>query len=126
MDRRILELFMQENHAWDDLITRQRSEIPVLEGTLTRIMRDKKNLDEQVVSTLNVLKKEIVEQGDRMEDIKASLAEQQTYLEKEKRGEPFPVQTLMSQNILRERIRNVERKFLDLKCDYMSYLASAL
>ncbi len=126
MNTKILELFMQENHAWDDLITRQSREVPVLESTLSKIMTDKKNLDQQIVSTLNVLKNEIAEQGNQMAAIRESLAEQQTYLEKEKRGEHMPVPTLMSQNILRERIRNVERRFLDLKCNYMSYIASAL
>ena len=126
MNGRILELFMKENDAWDDLINRHSKEIPDLENMITAIFDKKKHVDEEIISNVNVLKNEIREQGVHMISIREALAEQQTYLADEKRRVPFPVKTLMSQNALRERIRTVEKKFLDLKCNYLNYIASAL
>ncbi|MFN5421922.1 MAG: hypothetical protein ACK5AO_01535 [bacterium] len=126
MNGRILELFMKENDAWDDLINRHSKEIPDLENMINAIFDKKKYVDEEVISNVNVLKNEFREQGNHMISIREALAEQQTYLADEKRREPFPVKTLMSQNALRERIRTVEKKFLDLKCNYLNYVASAL
>jgi hypothetical protein len=126
MDGKILDLFMRENDAWDDLITRHSKEIPDLENMISNIVDRTKHLDEEIISNVNVLKNEIKEQGNHMILIKEALAQQQTYLADEKRKEPFPVKTLMSQNALRERIRSVEKKFLDLKCNYLNYVASAL
>lgn len=126
MDRKIVELFMQENHAWDDMISRHSKEIPDLENMLTAIVAGKKNIAEEVVSNVTALKNEMKEQGCKLEEIRQALAKQQIYLEKERRGEPCPVQTLMSQNVLREGIRTVEKTFLDLKCNYLSYLANAI
>jgi hypothetical protein len=126
MDGKILDLFMRENDAWDDLITRHSKEIPDLENMISNIVDRTKHLDEEIISSVNVLKSEIREQGNHMISIKEALAQQQTYLADEKRRNPYPVKTLMTQNALRERIRNVEKKFLDLKCNYLNYVASAL
>lgn len=117
---------MQENNAWDDMINRHRKEIPDLEKMLTSIVESKKNIAEEVVSNVSALKNEMIQQGNKLEEIREALAQQQIYLEKEKKGDPCPVQTLMSQNILREGIRIVEKRFLDLKCNYLSYLANVL
>ncbi len=117
---------MQENNAWDDMINRQRKEIPGLEKMLTSIVDRKKNIAEEVVSNVLALKNEMIQQGNKLEEIREALAQQQIYLEKEKKGDPCPVQTLMSQNILREGVRMVEKRFLDLKCSYLSYLSNVL
>ncbi len=126
MDGKILELFMKENDAWDDLITRQKKEIPDLENMISLILEGKKNLDEEVVSNVSLLKHEMHAQESCMADIKDELAKQQHFLASEKRGNAYPVHTLMSQNALRERIRSAERQFLDLKCNYLNYLANTL
>ncbi|MFZ9687476.1 MAG: hypothetical protein ACO3AW_05875 [Chitinophagaceae bacterium] len=126
MDGRILEMFMKENDAWDDMITRQKKEIPDLENMLTSTMKLKKQIDDETASSLNHLKKEMHNQQDFMDEIKHELAKQQRYLANEKKVKDFPINSLLMQNALRERIRIVEKKFLDLKCNYLNYLASSL
>lgn len=42
MNGRILELFMKENDAWDDMITRQKKEIPNLQRMISSIFEGKK------------------------------------------------------------------------------------
>lgn len=126
MDGKILELFMKENDAWDDMITRQKREIPDLENMLSAAMKYKKQTNEETATSFQQLKKEMHNQQDFMDEIKHELAKQQRYLANEKKVKDFPINSLLMQNALRERIRIVEKNFLDLKCNYLNYLASSL
>lgn len=126
MDGRILDLIMKENDAWDDLITRQKKEIPNLENMLSSIFESKKNKDEETKASVSLLKHELHAQEDNMSEIKMELAKQQQILANERNSISFSVHTLLSQNALRERIRNAERQFLDIKGNYFNYLASAM
>jgi hypothetical protein len=128
MDTRIVDLFIKENDAWDDMITRQKSEIPTLEKMLSDIVREKKNIGEDTMANVRFLKKEMHTQQEHMGALKEELAKQQHYLVKEKKtdGDTFAINTVSSQNILRERIRSVERTFIELKCNFLNYMATIL
>ena len=128
MDNRIIDLFMKENDAWDDMITRQSREIPTLERTLSEIFKDNKRVGSDTMANVSILRMEMQSQERQMVELKNDLARQQTLLAREKRsdGDPFAIQTVNSQNILRERIKKVERTFLDLKCNFLNYLATIL
>jgi mevalonate kinase len=117
---------MKENDAWDDMITRQKREIPDLENMLSAAMKYKKQMNEETATSFQHLKKEMHNQQDFMDEIKHELAKQQRYLANEKKVKDFPINSLLMQNALRERIRIVEKNFLDLKCNYLNYLASSL
>ena len=127
MNGRILELFMKENEAWDDMITRQSKEIPDFEKMLTSMVEKKPYVADEILSSVKILKYEMQEQETCMAAVIEDLARQQNFLLSEKKieAEGYGVHTLLSQNVLRERIRNVEKKFLDLKCNFLNYLASA-
>ena len=128
MDNRIIDLFMKENDAWDDMITRQSREIPTLERTLSEIFKDNKRVGSDTMANVSILRSEMQSQERQMVELKNDLARQQTLLAREKRsdGDPFAIQTVNSQNILRERIKKVEKTFLDLKCNFLNYLATIL
>jgi hypothetical protein len=128
MDTRIVDLFIKENDAWDDMITRQRSEIPTLEKMLNEVIREKKEMGEHTLASVRLLKEEMHEQEKFMGELKDALAKQQHLLVKEKKsdGDEFPINSVSSQNILRERIRNVERTFIELKCNFLNYMATFL
>jgi hypothetical protein len=128
MDTRIVDLFIKENDAWDDMITRQKSEIPTLEKMLSEVIMEKKNIGEDAMANVSFLKKEMSNQEVHMGELKEELAKQQHYLVKEKKadGDKFAINTVSSQNILRERIRSVERTFIELKCNFLNYMATIL
>jgi len=128
MDTRIVDLFIKENDAWDDMITRQKSEIPTLEKMLSEVIMEKKNIGENALANVSFLKKEMSNQEEHMGALREELAKQQHYLVKEKRadGDKFAINTVSSQNILRERIRSVERTFIELKCNFLNYMATIL
>jgi hypothetical protein len=125
MDGKILEMFMKENDAWDDLIARQSKELPQLENMLASIFK-RNNLDEEIIANASLLKDEMQLQETQMLEIREHLAKQQHLLAIEQRSTSYPAHSLLSQNALREKIRDIERKFLDLKCNYLNYLATAI
>jgi hypothetical protein len=128
MDTRIVDLFIKENDAWDDMITRQKSEIPTLEKMLIEVINEKRNIGEESLANVTILKREMITQQEHMGALKEELAKQQLFLVKEKRedGDSFAINTVSSQNILRERIRSVERTFIELKCNFLNYMATIL
>ncbi len=126
MDGKILEMFMKENDAWDDLIARQSKELPQLENMLASIFNREHNLDEEIIASASLLKDEMILQESQMLEIREHLAKQQNLLAIERKSMSYPAHSLLSQNALREKIRDIERKFLDLKCNYLNYLATAI
>jgi retron-type reverse transcriptase len=69
------------------------------------------------------LKQAIEDQGSSVKSIKEDLAKQQFFLEKEKKNDEngYGINTLVSQNLLRQRIRLIEKQFLDLKSNFLNY-----
>jgi len=128
MDYKIIDLFMKENDAWDDMITRQSQEIPTLERTLSEIFSSKKGAGTETLSNVRYFRLEMQSQEKEMAELKNALADQQTLLAREMKvdNDPFAIKTVNSQNILRERIKKVQRTFLDLKCNFLNYLATIL
>ena len=128
MDTRIVDLFIKENDAWDDMITRQKSEIPTLEKMLSEVINEKRNIGEETLANVTILKREMITQQEHMGALKEELAKQQLFLVKEKKedGDLFAINTVSSQNILRERIRSVERTFIELKCNFLNYMVTML
>ncbi|WP_336516002.1 hypothetical protein [Pollutibacter soli] len=128
MDNRIVDLFIKENDAWDDMITRQTKEIPTLEKMLSQVIQQKTTIGEDTLANVSYLKQEMQTQEKFMGELKVELARQQSYLVRERKeySDPHAILTVSSQNVLRERIRNVEKTFIELKCNFLNYMATIL
>jgi hypothetical protein len=123
MNDKILDLLIKENEAWDDMITRQGNEIPDLEKMLAGIIEQKKIQGTKFNMTVHNFKEAILDQDGYIKEIKEELAIQQHFLKKEKKKEVngYEINTLISQNFLRDRIKMIEKKFLDLKSNFLNY-----
>jgi hypothetical protein len=127
MDSRILELFIKENSAWEDMITRQLKEIPLLDKLISRIVEEKKGIKVEMENVFRHLKNDMHKQEKHMDDLKEELEKQQQYLAHERKshiGDSYSINALFSQKVLRERIREVEKSFVELKCNYLNYVAT--
>jgi hypothetical protein len=128
MDYKLVDLFIKENDAWDHMINRQREELPQLDALISTIGEEwDGQLKQERTRILEHLKKEMVEQRQSMERLKEELAVQQSLLAQERKrpaDNPSVLQTLNSQNVLRNRIRDVEKRFVELKCNYLNYVAT--
>jgi hypothetical protein len=127
MNSRILDLFMKENSAWEDMISRQVKEIPLIDHMITGIVEEKKLLKEDMIKIFRHLKSEILIQEKHMDELRDELGKQQKYLTAERNnsiGDSYSINTFFSQKILREKIREVEKSFVELKCNYLNYIAT--
>lgn len=134
MDYKILELFIKENDAWDHMINRQRVELPQLDAMISSIVEERKGkLRARNACVFEHFKKEMAEQQHFMDEVAEELANQQAKLTAERNrntrnrkalDEPYSIQALDSQNVLRNRIRDIEKKFVELKCDYLNYVVT--
>lgn len=126
MDYKILDLFLKENDAWEDMIARQKGELPKLDKMITRIVAEKPMRGDSA-KVFSHLKRQMEDQAKHMADLVIELEKQQRYLHeqrKRKNEDPHSINTFFSQKILRERIRDVERDFVELKCNYLNYIAT--
>lgn len=117
---------MKENDAWEDMLSRQKRELPNLDRMISNIMADKK-MREDKASVFSHLRREMEVQEKHMADLEAELEKQQKYLHEQRRrkgDDPHSINTFFSQKILRERIRDVEKNFVELKCNYLNYIAT--
>jgi phenylalanyl-tRNA synthetase alpha subunit len=127
MDYRILELFIKENDAWEDMIRRQKMEMPVLDAMITNIVADKKGLKEERSRVYQYLHHEMQKAQHSMDELEKELMKQQQYLSSERKrksSDPYSIDTFNSQTILRSRIKDVEKNFVELKCNYLNYVAT--
>ncbi|HSF44711.1 MAG TPA: hypothetical protein VLA58_01830 [Chitinophagaceae bacterium] len=127
MDYKILELFIKENDAWEDMLRRQKMEVPVLDALISNIVADKKGMKEDRTRTYQYLHQEMQKAQRSMDELEKELLKQQQYLSSERKrktNDPYSIDTFNSQNILRSRIKDVERDFVELKCNYLNYVAT--
>lgn len=127
MDYRILELFIKENDAWEDMIRRQKMEVPVLDALISNIVADKKGMKEDRTRTYQFLHQEMQKAQRSMDELEKELIKQQQFLSSERKrksSDPYSIDTFNSQNILRSRIKDVEKDFVELKCNYLNYVAT--
>lgn len=73
MNTRILELFLKENSAWEDMISRQRKEIPLLDKMILGIVEEKKGLKEEMEKVFQHLREEMHKQEKHMDELKEEL-----------------------------------------------------
>ncbi len=117
---------MKENSAWEDMISRQRKEIPLLDQMITNIVEEEVMKDDKARVFLH-LRNEIHKTEKHMDELKDDLNRQQKYLLAERKrttADPYSINTFFSQKVLRERIREVEKSFVELKCNYLNYVAT--
>ena len=127
MKYRILELFIKENDAWEDMIRRQKMEMPVLDAMISNIVADKKGLQEDRTKVYQHLHHEMQKAQNSMDELERELVKQQQYLSSERKRkttDPYSIDTFNSQSILRSRIKDVEKNFVELKCNYLNYIAT--
>ncbi len=116
-------LFIHENEGWEQTISHQSDELPDLEALLS----DK---EEAIAShpaeqayfqeLLNSLKVEF-------RQLSNLLTEQQQRLREVVTTETlYNFNALCAQDILRDRIRDVQQRFIELKCNFLRYLSGVV
>lgn len=123
-----VDIFIKENDAWDDMIGRQKNELPSLANMLRQAVMNRNELDEQMLEDAEMLRKALLTQDEKMHDMKETISGQKKFLSKKLNGnwQEFGEHSLQRQRILREQIKIVQKKYFELKSDLMNYVWSVL
>lgn len=116
-------LYLDENAGWLKVITSQSDEIPVLE----KILSEKENAIENKAAEKRYFKSQFQQQQEQMTKLNNELSEQQDRLQKDANLRSlYDIESLCSQDILRDRIKEVEQRYIDLKCSFMRFLSDSI
>lgn len=116
-------LYLDENAGWLKVISTQADELPVLE----KILCDKENDIENKAAEKDHFKKLLQFQHTQMQQLNTELAAQQSRLEKDAAvSSLYDIESLCSQDILRDRIKEVEQQYIELKCNFMRFMSGII
>lgn len=119
MDTAKLKFYLNENEGWQRTLQLQENEIPGMKQMLEAAVvgneeRGKQHFD-----------KELSVQQREMKLLTEDLEKQQQRLTKDcETNIRFDIEAFLTQDILRERIKAIEKLYIDLKCNFMNYLAT--
>ena len=121
-----VQLYMKEKQEWQEKLSFQNSELPRLEEMLKEVSTVVSSPVKGVNNSLNLMD-QINKQKLRMKELNTELEVQQWRLENDTLRNPMDaLQVLCTQDILRERIKYVEKKYADLKCSLLKYIPVVL
>lgn len=116
--------FMLENHAWDDLITRHKRELPRMKDMLGDIVRRKSLIGEDTRAGVDQLCYRMNDQEASLGQLQEHLSLQQQYLSRRTNDDiNAESDPLDRQNALRTQIRHASQDFLQLKSQMMNYMS---
>ena len=126
MDREDAESFVKELDAWHDMIGRQKEQLPELSEMLDRTIHDRLEADEEMLSNAESLRNSIRAQEECMQRLRDALSLQMRFLSERSNGRRmgFRIETNQRQSRLRDEVRNVEKRYFELKSILMNYVWS--
>jgi molecular chaperone GrpE (heat shock protein) len=129
MDRRLVldeakyKLFMLENSNWQKSIEEQEREIPGWEKRLLEAIA----LNAETASKRETIffYSELSHQQKEMKRLESDIDTQQQRLAKDcEMTLDYDIDAFCTQDILRERIKAIERTYVELKCNFLNYIAT--
>jgi hypothetical protein len=123
LDETKYRLFIQENINWQNTIKSQAGEIPGWEERLVSALKiaggaGMKREDSFFCS-------ELIFQQTQMKKLEDDIEMQQNRLNKDcEIKNQYDIDAFCTQDILRERIKAIEKTYIELKCNFLNYLAS--
>jgi acyl carrier protein phosphodiesterase len=124
-DKQRVQLYLAENAGWMKILITQKDEIPglkkMLRGEKTAENDDKINIEKDLFT------KEWTMQQEEMILLNTALDQQQQRLKTDTaKNYLYDIDSLCSQDILRDRIKEIEKKYIELKCSFMKFLATII
>ncbi len=122
-------LYLDENKVWRKAIAYQSKEIPAFQKMLSTAGDKKKRAETGSVAANNIFSSELLLQQNEMAKLSHAIDEQQKRLVQDCKCEAehkYDIDTLCGQDILRDRIKAVEKQYIELKCNFMNYISTLL
>ncbi len=122
-----VQLYVNENKEWQKKLSSQSNELPRLEEMLQEVLTVVDLPGKEVISGDLALLDQLNKQRLRMKELNTELDMQQWRLENDTLHNPIhELQLLCKQDILRECIKEVEKRYADLKCSLLKFIPSVL
>jgi hypothetical protein len=119
--------YLNENEGWQQVIQMQRNEIPQLEKILTTVVYDVHTAKDKMELGKIHFGKQLEMQRKEMALLNQELDMQQKRLANDCDADiENDIDAFCTQDILRQRIRDIEKTYLELKCNFMTYLSTVL
>ena len=124
-DEQRVQLYLAENAGWMKILIAQKDEIPELKKMLPteKIVKNEERINvEKGLFTI-----ELTKQQEEMTKLNTELDQQQQRLKNDTaKNYLYDIDSLCSQDILRDRIKEIEKKYIELKCSFMKFLATII
>jgi hypothetical protein len=119
--------FINENQGWLQSLEVYRSEIPEMQQLLSDIEAGETlTLQERDTCRFH-FREMLLHQQQEMQRVANNLARQQVRLGRDCASNAiYDIEALCQQDIIRERVRQLQKTFVDLKCSFMSFVSTVL
>ena len=122
-----VKMYMTENAEWQKTLRKQKKEIPLLERMLTDAIVHMDTLEEAELGIDVHFREQLLRQQEEIDQLNNALNIQQKRLAKDSvTNLTYDTEALCTQDILRDKIKDVEKNHVELKCNFMKYLSNVL
>jgi len=127
LDEAKYRLFIKENCNWQNTIKSQAGEIPGWKERLASAAKSAGKIEGEAAEKRDgeFFCSELVFQQSQMKKLEDDIELQQNRLSKDcEIKNQYDIDAFCTQDILRERIKAIEKTYIELKCNFLNYLAS--
>jgi hypothetical protein len=122
-----VSLYMNENAGWQKTLEAHYNEIPALEKLLGETMLHADGPEEEEIITDVHFRQQLVKLQEDIKSLNNELNMQQLRLaDDSKKQVAYDTHALCSQDILRDRIKEVEKNHIELKCNFMRFISGII
>lgn len=127
LDEAKYKSFIQENNNWQNTIKSHVNELPCWKEQLASVAKDTDSINHQTSEKRkdDFFCNELVFQQTKMKQLEDDIEVQQKRLAKDcELKNQFDIDAFCTQDILRDRIKAIEKTYIELKCNFLNYVAS--
>jgi hypothetical protein len=119
--------FINENKGWQQSLEVHQREMPEMQLLLTETEADESISQQERDACRYHFRAEFSHQMEEMQQVKNELAEQQKRLSADCASNAvYDIDALCYQDIIRSRVKELQKTFIELKCNFMSFLSTVL
>lgn len=122
-----VNLYMDENRNWQDALAVRKHEVLKMEKMLVQAVLVDDAAAEDESGTDVHFYQQLMKQHQSFEELNNELQVQRERLVYDSKNKSvYDTEALCTQDILRERIRDIEKRYAELKCSFMQYLSAII
>jgi hypothetical protein len=119
--------FINENRSWQECIEVHQREIPGMQQLLAVAEADEAISPQERHACRYHFRELLTHQQEEMQRVKSELDEQQKRLSADCASNAvYDIEALCYQDIIRNEVKELQKTFLDLKCNFLSFLSTVL